>query len=46
MADNVKIRIHWSFWAIAAFGMLWNIGGSINYMMQTNLDFVSTLPAY
>lgn len=44
MADNFTKGVRWSFWVIAAFGLLWNIGGSINYIMQTNLDFVSGLP--
>ena len=37
-------KVHWSFWAIAVFGLLWNIGGSINYIMQTDPNFVSGLP--
>jgi len=45
MADNFTKRVHWSFWVIAVFGLLWNIGGSINYILQTDLDFVSSLPA-
>lgn len=45
MSDNFTKGVHWSFWAIAVFGLLWNIGGSINYIMQTDLDFVSNLPA-
>ena len=43
--SNEAIRgIHWSFWLISVFGLLWNVGGAINYLMQTNLEFVSTLP--
>ncbi len=43
--SNEAIRgIHWSFWLISVFGLLWNVGGVINYLMQTNLEFVSTLP--
>ena len=36
--------VHWSFWVISAVALLWNIGGGINYLMQTNLEFVATLP--
>ncbi|MEJ2180952.1 MAG: hypothetical protein P8Y28_11070 [Gammaproteobacteria bacterium] len=36
--------VHWSFWLISVVALLWNIGGAINYFMQTNLEFVSTLP--
>ena len=42
-AETVK-RIHWSFWLVCTLALLWNVGGSINYFMQTNLEFVSTLP--
>ena len=35
---------HWSFWLVCILALLWNIGGAINYIMQTNLEFVSTLP--
>lgn len=43
--SNVGIRgVHWSFWLISVFGLLWNVGGAINYLMQTNPEIVSTLP--
>jgi hypothetical protein len=35
---------HWSFWLISLFGLLWNVGGCINYVMQMNFEFVTTLP--
>lgn len=41
--DAVK-GVHWSFWLVCILALLWNSGGAINYIMQTNLDFVSTLP--
>ncbi len=44
MTNELSKRIHWSFWVISIAGLLWNIGGCINYLMQTNLEFVSTLP--
>jgi len=44
MNTAAAIKIHWSFWLLSAFALLWNLGGSINYFMQTNLEFVSTLP--
>jgi len=44
MTENVALKVHWSFWAIAVFALLWNIGGSINYLMQTDLEFVASLP--
>jgi len=43
--SNEAVRVvHSSFWLITTFALLWNIGGAINYLMQTNLEFVSTLP--
>ncbi|MDX1812920.1 MAG: hypothetical protein R3240_13270 [Gammaproteobacteria bacterium] len=44
MTEDVALRVHWSFWVIALFALLWNIGGSINYILQTDLEFVATLP--
>jgi len=43
--DNGKVTgIHWSFWLISVIALLWNVGGAINYLMQTNLGYVVTLP--
>ena len=44
MTKKNMIKIHWSFWLISLLGLLWNVGGCINYVMQTNLEFVATLP--
>lgn len=41
---EIKQKTHWIFWTIALLGLLWNIGGSINYMMQMKPDFVASLP--
>ena len=37
-------KIHWSYWAIAAFALIWNVLGSVNYIMQMNPDIVATMP--
>ena len=42
-SEDIK-GTHWSFWLVCILGLLWNVGGAINYLMQTNLEFVSTLP--
>jgi len=34
MSEGNTQTIHWSFWAITAFALLWNIGGSVNFFMQ------------
>ena len=44
MTKNNMTAVHWSFWLISILGLLWNVGGCINYIMQMNLEFVATLP--
>ncbi len=41
--ETAKV-LHWSFWLISVVALLWNLGGTINYLMQTNPEFVATLP--
>ena len=36
---------HWSFWIICILGLVWNVGGATNYLMQTNMEFVNSMPA-
>ena len=43
--NNETVRsVHWSFWLISIVALLWNVGGSINYLMQTNPEFVTSMP--
>ena len=35
---------HFSFWIIAAVGLLWNLMGCLNYIMQANVDAVAQMP--
>ena len=44
MNDQNDGGIHWSFWVIAAFALIWNVMGSANYVMQMNADMVASLP--
>ena len=44
MNDETVTRVHWSFWAIGAFALIWNVLGSMNYLMQMNADLVATMP--
>ena len=44
MSNEAIKGVHWSFWLVCILALLWNIGGAVNYIMQTNLEFVSTLP--
>jgi len=44
MDDENVGGIHWSFWAIAAFALIWNVMGGVNFFMQMNADMVASLP--
>ena len=44
MNDSTVSRVHWSFWAIGAFALIWNALGSMNYLMQLNADLVAAMP--
>ncbi len=44
MTNETDKGAHWSFWLVCILALLWNVGGAINYIMQTNLEFVSELP--
>jgi hypothetical protein len=44
MNDESVGRVHWSFWAIGAFALIWNVLGSVNYLSQMNADMVASLP--
>ncbi|MDQ7049957.1 MAG: hypothetical protein Q9M92_10630 [Enterobacterales bacterium] len=35
---------HWSFWLIAILGILWNLMGSVNFVMQMNAETLSNYP--
>ena len=38
------IKIHWSFWLICLGALIWNIMGSINFIMQMNPEMLSSYP--
>jgi len=44
MNDETVSRVHWSFWVISAFALIWNVLGSVNYLSQMNPDLVASLP--
>jgi len=45
MSNETVVKVHWSFWVVCLFALLWNIGGAINYYMQMiNAEFVASLP--
>ena len=41
---NKKTSIHWSFWIIAVFALIWNVMGCINLFMQMSPDMLAKMP--
>ncbi len=41
MNENTVGGIHWSFWAIGAVALIWNVVGVINFFMQMNPDVLA-----
>jgi len=39
-------KTHWSFWLIGIVALLWNMGTTLNFFMQTNADSVAQMPDY
>jgi hypothetical protein len=42
MNDERVGAVHWSFWAIGAVALVWNLMGVINFFMQMNPDMIAT----
>ena len=34
--------VHWSFWVIATFMLIWNVMGCINFFVQMNPDMIAS----
>ena len=45
MNNEAIVKRHWSFWLVCIAGLVWNAGGAANYLMQTNMEFVNSMPA-
>ena len=41
MNEKTSVKVHWSFWLIAAVMLLWNVLGSMNLLWQLNADAVA-----
>ena len=41
MNDKTVGGVHWSFWAIGAVALIWNVMGVINYFVQMNPDVLA-----
>ena len=42
--SEVQTKPHWSFWVICFIALIWNVMGSINFVMQTNPEMVANFP--
>ena len=41
MNDETACGVRWSFWAISAFALIWNVLGGVNFFVQMNADAVA-----
>ncbi len=41
MNDETVGGVHWSFWAIGAVALIWNVLGGINFFVQMNPDVLA-----
>ncbi len=44
MIDENVGGVHWSFWAIGAVALIWNVMGVINFFVQMNADVLAAMP--
>ena len=44
MNDKIVGRVHWSFWAIGAVALLWNVMGIMNLLWQMNSENLAAMP--
>ncbi len=44
MTDENVAGVHWSFWAIGAVALTWNVMGVINFFVQMNADMLASFP--
>ncbi len=44
MNDEKIGGVHWSFWAIGAVALIWNVMGVINFFVQMNADALAEMP--
>ena len=44
MNDETVGGVHWSFWAIGAVTLIWNVMGVINFLVQMNADALASFP--
>ena len=42
MNESGVKKIHWSFWVITIFMLIWNIMGCVNFFVQMNPEMISS----
>ena len=42
MSERDTASVHWSFWLIAGLGLLWNVMGSVNFIVQLNPEMLDS----
>ena len=42
--SEIQLKPHWSFWVICVLALIWNVMGSINFLLQTDLKMVANFP--
>ena len=46
MSDAAPVSIHWSFWLVGGFAVLWNALGGVNFVMQVSMADLSFMPEW
>ena len=44
MNDKTVGGVHWSFWAVGAVALIWNVLGCTNFFSQMNAEAVAGMP--
>lgn len=44
MKERATSTVHWSFWMVGTVGLIFNLGGCMNYLMQMNAEMVAAMP--
>jgi hypothetical protein len=42
--NKTHVKPHWSFWLICIVALIWNVMGSINFIMQMNPEMLANYP--
>ncbi|MBT8106975.1 MAG: hypothetical protein KJP17_01975 [Gammaproteobacteria bacterium] len=44
MSEKAVISIHWSFWAVGALGLIYNLLGCVNFVSQMDAEAIASMP--